>query len=138
MYLQWDQRFSLGIREIDDHHQELLAKINELRKALMAGESSIETGKIIDFLEDYAVSHFDEEESIMKKFRYPFYQEHKQAHLVFLRELTELKCRIRAPDTKGRIAPYLAVELERRMSDWFLYHIGNRDRKLADFLAGRL
>ena len=138
MYLQWSEKFSLGVKEIDDRHQELLAKINELRKAMMDGASGIETQKILDFLEEYAVNHFDEEEGLMKACQYPFYQEHKRSHLDFIKELAELRLRLRMPEAKGPMMPYFIAQLERRMSDWFLYHIGNRDRKLADFLAGRL
>lgn len=138
MYLQWDRKFSLGVKEIDDRHQELLAKINELRKSMMNGAADIEINKIIDYLEEYAVAHFDEEEQIMKASLYPFYREHKLAHLAFIKELTELKLRLRSPRTKGPMLPFFVSELERRMSDWFLYHIGNRDRKFADYLTGRM
>lgn len=137
MYLQWDEKLSVGVKEIDDRHQALLAKINELRRALMAGRqaSRAETASVISFLETYVAEHFFEEEQVMERARYPFFDEHRESHKAFVLDLRELKQRLEAPQTGHGMAASLISALEQHMSDWFLYHIGNRDRKLAEFLS---
>jgi len=137
MFSLWDQKLSVGIKEIDDRHRQLLGMLNKLRIAMTEGQGKAEIGKMIVFLEDYVVTHFNEEEQIMEQHQYPYVNEHKQAHQVFIKELAELKEKLRVLDSHGNSTTNLAVYLERRLSDWFIDHIGSKDRKLASFMSSR-
>src|SRR5208283_4095073 len=78
--IAWSGRYSVGISRIDTQHQRLVDLINELHAAMLAGEGDSALAKILDGLAGYAVSHFATEETLMKKFGYPGYEQHKAEH----------------------------------------------------------
>ena len=73
MSLQWTKALSVGISEIDDQHKELFGRINKMLNIIVESSEIDETGKVIDFLDEYVVSHFATEEGLMKRFDYPIY-----------------------------------------------------------------
>jgi hemerythrin len=78
--INWSDRYSVGISRIDEQHQRLVELINELHAAILVGDRRSALPKILDGLAGYAVSHFTTEETLMKKFGYPNYEQHKAEH----------------------------------------------------------
>ena len=54
----WTPDLSVHVQEIDDQHQELFRKFNEVGEAVWDGRGKDEIGKLIDFLADYLVLFF--------------------------------------------------------------------------------
>ncbi|HON01092.1 MAG TPA: hemerythrin domain-containing protein, partial [Acidobacteriota bacterium] len=56
--IQWENRFSVGIRKLDQQHKGLVGMINELHDAMKAGKGQEVISEIVQRLAAYARNHF--------------------------------------------------------------------------------
>lgn len=80
----------IGHHGIDCHHEELFHLVSTLDQAIQKGDEN-GVDEIIQFLENYVISHFNEEEALMLKHNYKGYASHKQAHETFRIQVIELR-----------------------------------------------
>lgn len=79
--IEWNERYNIGVEEIDRAHQRLFKIVNKLivfnedekksRWACMEG---------IKYFKSYAIKHFEQEEAYMKFTNYSGYERHKRIH----------------------------------------------------------
>lgn len=134
MSLQWTKALSVGISEIDDQHKELFGRINKMLNIIVESSEIDETGKVIDFLDEYVVSHFATEEGLMKRFDYPDLQHHLRQHGEFTREFYLFRERF----SKEGPSRFLAIQIEEMMVEWWTNHINKVDKVLGSFLKDKL
>jgi hemerythrin len=130
MGMSWTPKLAVGVQSIDTQHQELFTRVNALLDALASQKGEGEVRKVVAFLGDYVVSHFAGEERLMQQHGYPDYPAHKKIHDAFVAEFVKLKADL---EKQGASAS-LAVQLNRKLGDWLLDHIGRTDRALGAFL----
>ena len=121
-------RMATGVPTIDQQHQELVRRINELHAACLRGTATDELMKDLDFLGNYATSHFAHEEGIMDRHHCPVAGQNKQAHQKFLKDYQQLMADARAQGASTRVA----IQLKKMLADWLAMHICNIDHKLRD------
>ena len=134
MLIVWSDELSVGVELIDQQHQELFTRINRLLSGLGEVGSAAELARTMEFLQDYVVLHFDAEEEQMTAYDYPFYREHKDAHVWFIKEVSEMAKELEARGASEE----LYVRAEKTLVDWFLSHVRKTDMKLGSFLKGML
>ena len=134
MSLQWTKALSVGISEIDDQHKELFGRINKMLNIIVESSETDEIGKVIDFLDEYVVSHFATEEGLMTRFDYPDLQHHMRQHVEFTREFYLFRERFR----KEGPSRFLAIQVEEMMVEWWTNHINKVDKVLGSFLTDKL
>lgn len=130
MAVQWRDSLNIGIESIDDQHKELFSRTNELLNACNTGKGNEEVGRLIDFLEDYVVTHFRDEERLQLKLNYPKYKEHKVLHDNFIKEVKGLKERF----FNGGSTLTLTIEINKKVIDWLINHIGKMDREFGNYI----
>ena len=81
--LTWDDRFSVGIEELDGHHRRLAELINELADNVNAPTRSEAVTDILSALSDYAAYHFEREEALLHHQQYPGLDDHVREHNMF-------------------------------------------------------
>ena len=86
--------------------------------------------KTLNFLEEYVIKHFEEEEMIQKKNNYPKYNLQQQQHEAFKENLRNLKMNF---ESKGA-SVLLALNVQKEMSTWWRNHIMTLDKDLGEFL----
>jgi hemerythrin len=115
---------------IDSQHRMLISYINQLEvHAQLMNPTMEEMEKsfhFVDFLEDYALTHFQDEEQCMFRHRCPAHRENKQAHTDFLEELRRFKQRL---GTEGHRSDILQG-LHDYCGQWVQSHILRVDTKL--------
>jgi hemerythrin len=134
MAIAWTPDLSIGIREIDEQHQEMFKQINNLLEAFDQGKGPEGVSKMIAFLENYAIEHFGAEENYMFRFKYPNDVHHRIQHRIFRRNLLNLKSRL---DTEGASGSLLDAT-HGLVVTWLNNHIRNVDKLLGSFLKTRL
>ncbi len=96
--LVWEDRFSVGIREFDQHHKILFEMINSL---IFAHENKSDPHIIKNTLEQlhsYTIFHFVAEEAMMKHFGFEGLDEHVAEHEALLLQVVEYQDRLAAND----------------------------------------
>ena len=132
--IQWDEKLSVGIREIDDQHKELIKMINRLDEAVADGSWTKKVVTLSDVLLEmvaYLDYHFSTEEKYMIEYDYPDYDDHRDAHLTFVRDVTDFTEAFRN-GKKG-----LSVEILDYLKEWYLSHITSVDAKYGSYLRDR-
>lgn len=127
--LQWQDRFRIGVAEVDREHRGMIDLINELHDAL-GGDRSRD--RVEDFLGEICAritAHFALEEKLMESLLYPERGDHKADHERLLDEIRELM---------DEVAEHGLLDEARfaaRLSSWFGDHFGTFDERLHRHLA---
>lgn len=130
MALVWDKSLAVGVKIIDEQHQELFRKVNGLLEALLKNQGKEELGRMLGFLGTYTIDHFAAEEKLMAQYKYPEAAKHKQQHTAFVDAFLKLKAEF---DKSGPTAN-VSITLNRFVCQWLRDHIGATDTALAKFL----
>jgi hemerythrin len=130
MGIEWRDSLSIGVIEIDNQHRQLLSHFDQLLKACEAGKGLEELKKLLGFLDEYVVKHFNDEESIQRLRNYPEYAAHKKEHESFVARLKVLKQEI---NTEG-VALHHVVETNNLLLKWLIHHISTVDVQLGTYL----
>ena len=89
-----------------------------------------EVDKIITYLDDYVIYHFEKEEACMEEYGYSGYSFHKKEHKAFVNGLSDIKKEI---GRQRGITLTIAIQIQNSVCDWLLNHIGDVDKKLGAF-----
>lgn len=130
MAIIWTKDLSVGINRIDEQHQILIDKTNQLFEAGKNGKSKEYVGQMLDFLEDYTKQHFRDEETYMTSIKYPEVSEHKQHHADFVAQLQQIKSQFN--ESGGNISVIISVN--QMVINWLTRHILTVDKKIAQFV----
>lgn len=129
--LKWTEALLTGIPQIDKQHRKLVALANDLHHALKDGKAQEVMQQILDELVDYTKSHFSFEEGMMRKYRYPEYDNHIKAHQQLVKQITDIYENFR--NKRGCIGLETFVFLK----DWLVNHIMRTDKKYVPHIQER-
>jgi hemerythrin len=132
MGISWREELSLGVDQIDNQHKELLARFDMLLTACKQGKGGEEVLYLLNFLDEYVVVHFGDEEKLQKQSRFPDYESHRLEHQSFIDKLADLKKRI--ADEGVQID--LVLDTNKLLLDWLIRHISIRDKAVGKHLRG--
>jgi hemerythrin len=125
----WSPTFSVGVKLIDEQHQELLKITNDLFNHCVGDEETERAylKKVIKAVVDYVKVHFSTEEKIMRQTEFPGYAEHKREHDAFVLTVVE---QIRDIGEKK----FSLISFTRFLKNWILTHIAVSDKQYAAHL----
>ena len=118
-----DSKYILSISEMDAQHEEIEAGFVALQAAL---DDKERWNALLENLCEKIKFHFYAEESIMKVFAYPEFQEHRKSHLDILKSVESYRNRVL---TDADIA-----ELRDHPLALFLEQILSQDLRFAAFI----
>ena len=124
--MEWQDAYSLDIREIDDQHKKLIGYFSAIESSvsLDRGWSEIHFG--ISRLRTYAKIHFEFEEALQRMFGYGQSTEHEEGHRHFFSQLKAIEQRSAGQRADEEIVKFL--------SDWLTQHILVADRDYAKYI----
>jgi len=128
--IQWDQSLETGFLAIDEQHQELFKRVNEVIEAYNVGKARQEVKKTLQFLEEYVHTHFTMEEELQLQYKYPKYKEHKEMHEYFIKQIAEIKSRYEQNGPKITVT----MALNRILITWLREHILRVDKAFVDYI----
>lgn len=130
-FVQWDQKLSVGIAQIDMQHKKLVSMINEMYQAMSEGKGNDVVGKVVNDLIAYTRTHFATEEKLMQTNGYPDFNAHKALHDQLTKQVVQIQDDFKA----GKVA--LSTKVAAFLKDWLVKHIMGTDQKYAPFLQGK-
>lgn len=129
--ITWNDKYSVGIREMDNQHKKLADIINELNDAMSLGKGKDVLGRVLSSLVDYTKTHFSAEERLMKTHGYPEYSQQKSEH----DDLTKKVFDIQQKYLDGKTM--ISLEVMNFLKNWLINHIQGSDMKYASFLNNK-
>jgi hemerythrin len=132
MYL-WDKTFATHNDLIDEQHKKLFDALNAFLKASSEKKSRDEVKKSLDFLNEYTIKHFFDEEQLQKHYGYPDYQNHHELHEGLKKVVRDLQHDfiLNGPSDK------LVSDVEKRVGDWLAAHIKTQDVKIGEYIKSK-
>ena len=122
---------SVGVHVLDEDHKKLIAMINELHAAMLAGHSNEVVGSVLRRLANYTVEHFQREEKLFAETGYPGAAGHKREH-------EKLKAQVMAEIQKFQVGTTgLGMETLAFLRDWLKHHIQECDQAYSAHLNSR-
>jgi hemerythrin len=129
----WDESYEIGFPVIDAQHRQLFDAFNEFVEACDGGRGYSEIEKTMEFLHEYTIRHFMDEEKIQQEHRYPDYHQHKRFHDEFKIMLRDLKADF---TQKGPTADVIS-RIQTSIGDWISNHIKVHDMKIGKYIRAR-
>lgn len=132
MTLQWTDDLATGHQDIDRQHRELFDRFNRFLEACSSRQGPAEILRLFEFLDQYVVEHFRQEEQLMKQHDYPETLFHQQQHREFTSRLRELRREL----AKAGATITVLIHTNKALLYWLSTHIKQIDIKLGRFLQG--
>jgi hemerythrin len=130
MKVEWGEYLSVGVAEIDDQHKRLFDNFSVFLIACADGRSAEEVNRLFSFLGAYVVTHFTDEERLMQRLGFPDYEEHREKHQEFTRQVAALKERL---ENEGPTRS-LVTSVSLTINGWLIEHISRMDRAIGRFV----
>lgn len=127
--IEWQERFNIGVENIDSAHQELFRIINKLHKiAHMGGDNAKWTAsQTIKYVHSYALKHFQDEEAYMVSINFRDYEAHKAVHTAMREKIIpRLYAHLEQENYSVASIEFFLKVLEK----WLVKHIIGHDREL--------
>lgn len=128
--MMWNENLKVGIPLIDSQHRELCNRIDSLFDACGKGQGKEEIVKTVEFLEQYTIFHFGQEEELQRKSAYPKIAEHKAMHEYFKSEIAKLKTDIQ----ENGVSVATISKTNYFLMNWLLNHIQKVDSELKNYI----
>jgi hemerythrin len=132
----WNGSYETGNELVDTDHKEIFGLVEQvLSSSYISRKEKVQAA--IEFLANYVVKHFANEERLMDESAYPGSEAHKKEHRDFLGVATDLKERFDndgyalGQDTSEGTVLHLSMEINKTVVSWLTKHVMGSDKALA-------
>ncbi len=129
--LTWQDKYSVGIKQIDDQHKQLFTMINDLNDAMLVGKGKDALMPILNKLASYCISHFAVEEKLFDTHGYPETADHKEKHYKMNAKVKSLIGDVQSGKST------VSIEVMNFLKNWLDKHIMETDQKYAPYLQSK-
>jgi len=130
MTLQWSEDLAIGHQEIDRQHRELIEHFNAFLDACNERRGKEQLNQLFEFLDQYVIEHFRQEELLMMQNNYPEILPHQREHREFTTRLAELRREL----AKSGPTITVLIHTNKALLYWLTTHIKQIDIQLSRFL----
>lgn len=125
--LEWKEKYSTGIEEIDFQHQYFLKLIKRFSQLTEEKLDDEYLKKLLQEISYYGVFHFCSEENLMIRSNYDLLRNHQQLHQELIEQLDNEISSIE--NNRESIIHLIAF-----LANWFMHHTVEEDIKFAQHL----
>jgi hemerythrin len=129
--IEWQDDYTVGVKELDDQHRCLLNTINTLLEEQGDKYEAAKFSPALSSLIYYAYTHFATEERYLLQVHFPNLKQHVLEHIDFIMKTLGLALRVKSGGDETRI------ELLRYLKEWYSSHVLVTDRQYIPFLASK-
>lgn len=128
--LEWSDSFSIGVRQIDKHNENLVEVMRKTKEVLATNPSPFRVDTAVDEMISYIFYHLATEEIWMSRNKFPKLRAHIDEHLRYTASVVSLQGSLKA----GVIT---AMEMLGCVYNMFVSHVLSVDMKYGHYLATR-
>jgi hemerythrin len=118
----WTEKMSVGVKELDDDHKQLIDLLNEAHEGLSRGQSREALEEVLDRLVEKTMSHFAHEEALFNRTGFPGAEAHRREHDLMLGTALQWHAHF-----KSGCPPFLSEENISGFESWLDNHIQGAD-----------
>jgi hemerythrin len=126
----WNESLESGVQVIDEQHKQLFTAVNAFQQAHSSGQGQERIRGTLDFLVNYTVEHFRDEEALQVQYDFPDYMRHRQQHSDFTKTVVALMERFNQEGANDA----LMLEMYETIGNWLLHHIQSDDFVVAAYI----
>jgi hemerythrin len=131
----WSKRYSVNVKELDMQHRHIADLVNLVNDRIKAREASKDLVDGFSELIEFTKGHFDAEEALMNKLKYPDLKKHRKEHKELVNLLRDVRKQFkREAKSLGDFDYDVAKDWLAIHSDWFSVHLAHSDRDFGAFL----
>jgi hemerythrin len=130
-YIDFSEKLSVKVSIIDEQHKKLIAIINDLHDAMVAGQGKTIMDDVLARLIDYTKFHFSTEEHLMAQYDYPDRITHETQHIELTTQVGQLYIKVK--DNKASVT----IETMGFLKNWLNHHILETDKKFGAYLLDK-
>jgi len=124
--IEWEDKFSVGISIINEQHKEFIDILNKVIYTKEHNDNIEEIDEVLEEMVNYAHTHFKIEESYMKLFNFPYYQDYEKEHHDFVIKTIAYHDKVIKGDSQ------VVNEILEYLKRWLVNHIQGTDKKFID------
>jgi len=133
----WKERYKIGVPLIDAQHEELFNRVSDFVKSLRAEGNWEDKLPMIrntmEFMQEYVIVHFEEEEAYQRKIHYPYYEDHRRIHNDFREEVYSFVQEFKKDESNEKLIQAFAGKL----LAWLINHVAAMDQKIAEYALSK-
>ena len=130
--LEWSDKLSVGLSDIDQKHQRFIELINELNRAIVDRMELDDIRVRLQRLYDFAAQEFLDEDEQLKQLEYPEAAIHSEEHRFIVDDFHNT-----LGDLGGSNLMYLWIEAALKLKAQLINHFLNEDMKFRDYCRSR-
>ncbi len=127
----WKEKYKIGVPLIDQQHKELFHRVEDFVVILRSDgaweEKLAKVKSTMEFMKDYVVVHFHDEEEYQKKVDYPGREMHKKIHTDFAAEVLEFARKFSDEGYDEDLVQKFAGKL----LAWLINHVAAEDQRIG-------
>jgi len=128
--IAWSEEYELGNDFVDSQHKRLFELVSNIGKTCLEGGDVNTLSETLDFLLQYTVQHFHDEEALQIKCNFPEYEYHKKLHEEFeaivSEKVAEFKVNGSTEDLSEAVNDFVIT--------WLVNHILKEDMKIGAYI----
>jgi hemerythrin len=129
----WKDKYELGVSQIDAQHKELFRRVESfmqvLRSPVRWEEKIPQVNETLEFMKNYVVEHFRDEEEYQLSIHYPGYEAHKQIHNGMVHYVQEVSEQYESSNYNE----LLMQQFGGKLLAWLINHVAAEDQRIADY-----
>ncbi|MCF8262767.1 MAG: bacteriohemerythrin [Melioribacteraceae bacterium] len=125
-YIEWNEEHKTNVSIIDDEHDKIAKLANEIYNSL--GDND-KCKLLFADLTEQVQTHFETEETLMKKFKDVHYISHKLEHDRMFKKVSELNDLIQSGEKT------VGLDFIKSFRNWLFNHLELNDKKTGKFLT---
>jgi hemerythrin len=129
---QFTDDMKTGIQHVDDQHRQLVDLVNQASSLGVSNPDKAEMKTCLDFLGEYVVKHFGDEEKLQQESSYPDFPRHQKIHEDFVQTFKTMYADFEANGPSSN----LSFALSNTVTNWLIAHIKVEDVKFGKHYAG--
>ncbi|MBU1235490.1 MAG: bacteriohemerythrin [Gammaproteobacteria bacterium] len=131
--IEWSEKMATGVPQVDAQHRYLVDTLRRANDRLLGDHEGALLGEIAKDLLNYAIMHFETEESLMKRYGYEAaFPDVARAHIAQHRDFSRQVVAVCDHLREGR--PVSRMDVLKYLNEWLRNHVLGIDQKLGAFV----
>ncbi len=130
MAIEWRDSMSVANERVDKDHQYLITLLNTMEIDLEHPENKEPILRTLLKLKKYTIEHFEREEHLQLRIRYPKLNEHRKIHQNLVKELDEIITSVNTAGPEGE-----TKHISELLHDWLINHVLQEDLPMKPYFA---